>query len=396
MGSTIRTLLFSTLYPNSERPGHGIFVETRLRQLVSSGEVEALVVAPIPWFPSASGLFGEYAHHARVPRFERRNGFAVYHPRYFLLPKIGMNLAPSALARAGLAMARRLIADGHRFDLVDAHYFYPDGVAAARIARSLDVPVVITARGSDINLIARYERPRRMIVEAAAQASAVIAVSSALRDAMVALGIDGKKIKVLGNGVDPGIFFAEDRTAARSRWNVQGYVLVSVGNLISTKGHDLVIRALTEIPDGQLLIAGHGPERGPLLDLAASLGLAERVRLVGQLSQEDLRSLYSAADCLVLASIREGWPNVLLEAMACGTPVVGTRVGGVPEILACCDAGELLDSRDTASIVRAVAALRARPNTREAAQAHAAKHGWEATTAGQLSIFRTAIEARHA
>ena len=186
MGSTIRTLLFSTLYPNSERPGHGIFVETRLRQLVSSGEVEALVVAPIPWFPSASGLFGEYAHHARVPRFERRNGFAVYHPRYFLLPKIGMNLAPSALARAGLAMARRLIADGHRFDLVDAHYLYPDGVAAAIIGEALDLPVVITARGSDINLIAQFEKPKQKIIKAAKQAREPLIYSLLPRYAEVA------------------------------------------------------------------------------------------------------------------------------------------------------------------------------------------------------------------
>jgi len=133
----IRTLLFSTLYPNSVRPSHGIFVETRLRHLLASGEVETCVVAPVPWFPFKHPRFGEYAKHAAVPRHEERNGIRVEHPRYLLLPKVGMNSAPYFLARAGLAAARRLIASGYDFDLIDAHYFYPDGVAATLIGKAL-------------------------------------------------------------------------------------------------------------------------------------------------------------------------------------------------------------------------------------------------------------------
>jgi hypothetical protein len=169
----IRTLLFSTLYPSSVRPSHGIFVETRLRHLLSSGEVETRVVAPVPWFPFRDPRFGEYARHAAVPAHEVRNGIDVAHPRYLLLPKAGMNLAPASLARAGLKAARRLIAEGYDFDLIDAHYFYPDGVAATMIGKALNKPVVITARGTDINLIPKYDRPRRMILQAAEDCAAI-------------------------------------------------------------------------------------------------------------------------------------------------------------------------------------------------------------------------------
>ncbi|HEX9173229.1 MAG TPA: glycosyltransferase family 4 protein, partial [Telluria sp.] len=146
----MKILTFSTLFPNSEKPGHGIFVETRLRHLVASGQVEARVVAPVPWFPSAHPRFGQYARQARVPRAELRHGIAVSHPRYPVLPKIGMNVAPLLLAQAVKPAIARLLDEGFDFDLIDAHYFYPDGVAAAMLARHFNKPLVITARGSDI------------------------------------------------------------------------------------------------------------------------------------------------------------------------------------------------------------------------------------------------------
>jgi glycosyltransferase involved in cell wall biosynthesis len=396
MARPIRSLLFSTLYPNSERPGHGIFVETRLRHLVGGGEVEAEVIAPVPWFPFRSSVFGEYAREARVPRYEKRNGFDVHHPRFLRLPKVGMNRAPFALARTGLAAARQLRAGGRDFDLIDAHYFYPDGVAAALMGDALGKPVVITARGSDINLIARFNEPRRLILEAGRKAAAIIAVSSALRDAMIEIGIDGSKISVLGNGVDASLFYEEDRSAARARWAVDGFVLASVGNLVPLKGHDIVIRALPGLPDCRLLIAGQGPERERLEQIAAATGVADRVRFVGHLAQPDLRSLYSAADCLILASEREGWPNVLLEAMACGAQVVATRVGGIPEILGTSTAARLMNERTDRALVDAVVSLRRGAPSRTAAREHALRHDWKGTTEGQVQLFRAATRSRNA
>ena len=228
----IRTLLFSTLYPNSTRPSHGIFVETRLRHLLASGQIETRVVAPAPWFPFRHPMFGEYARHAAVPRHEVRNGISVEHPRYLLLPKVGMNRAPHDLARAGLKAARRLIASGYDFDLIDAHYFYPDGVAASMIGKALGKPVVITARGTDINLIPEYPKPRQMILDAARDCAASITVCAALKDAIVGLGGTAEKITVLRNGVDLELFKPQDRQAARATFGMNNtFAIASVGQI---------------------------------------------------------------------------------------------------------------------------------------------------------------------
>lgn len=391
MNRPIRTLLFSTLFPNDVRPSHGIFVETRLKQLLASGMIQTRVLAPVPWFPFRHQAFGEYGKHASVSLREERGGVQVEHPRYLMLPKIGMNRAPYALARAGREAAKRILEGGFEFDLIDAHYFYPDGVSAAMIGRALNKPVVITARGSDINLIARYPGPRAMILEAARTCAAVITVSSALKDALVRLGAASDKITVLRNGVDLNAFYQEDRAAARASVGVSGFAIASVGSLIPTKGHHLVIRALRDIPDAELRVAGIGTAEGELKRLAREIGVSDRVRFLGVVPQARLRTLYSAADCLVLASQREGWPNVLLEAMACGAPVVASDVGGVPEIVTSRMVGVLLDRLSAEGIVRAVSDLRRRTPDRAEVRAHAEKFSWDETTSGQLAIFENCL-----
>ncbi len=384
----IRTLLFSTLYPNSVRPSHGIFVETRLRHLLASGEVETRVVAPVPWFPFRHKIFGEYAKHSVVPRHETRNGISIEHPRYLLLPKIGMNSAPYALARTGLAAARRLIAAGYDFDLIDAHYFYPDGVAATMIGKALNKPVVITARGTDINLIPQYPKPKQMILDAARDCAAMITVCAALKDAIVGLGGSAEKITVLRNGVDLELFRPEDRQQAKAAFGMNAaFAIASVGHLIERKGHHLVIEAMPQLPDAELYIAGAGEEDSNLRALANRLGVSDRVHFLGAMPQDKLRTLYNAADCLVLASSREGWANVLLEAMACGTPVVASNVWGTPEVVATPEAGVLMDRRSAVGVFHAIKQLRQALPDRNTTRLYAKQFSWDATTRGQLELF---------
>ena len=206
--------------------------------------------------------------------------------------------------------------------------------AAAMLGRALGKPVTITARGTDINYIPRYRLPRKQILSVAREASGLIAVSQALKTEMAALGIPPDRITVLRNGVDLQTFHPGDRATARRELGLTGRTLLSVGHLIPRKGHDLIISALFRLEGYTLLIAGEGPEKPALHALAQKLGVAARVRFLGSLPHSDLPRIYSAADALVLASSREGWPNVLLEAMACGTPVVASPIwateGGKP------------------------------------------------------------------
>jgi glycosyltransferase involved in cell wall biosynthesis len=381
---SLRILTISSLYPNAAQPDHGVFVEQRLQHLLATGEIAAEVIAPVPWFPFTSPRFGKYGAFARVPAEETRNGVHVSHPRVPMIPKVGMTLAPHMMAAALRAPVRRAL-ERAPFDVIDAHYLYPDGVAAAIIAERFRKPFVLTARGSDVNVIARYARPRRMIIWAARRAGRVVAVSRALRAELVRLGVEESLVEVLPNGVDLALFDVAGRPppaqAAPRR-------LLVVGHLKPGKGHRSAIEALRSLPNCVLDVVGDGPLRRALEQHAAALGVSDRVRFLGSVPHAQLPERYRSADALILASEREGMPNVLLEALACGTPAVATRVGGVPEIMTDPVAGVLLGSAATPSLVAGVQQLLARPPDALRVREFALRFGWEAATTGQLAIFR--------
>lgn len=394
MTRKIRTLLFSSLYPNGVRPGHGIFVETRLRELLKSGEVETKVVAPVPWFFSTNSRFGEYATTARIPSCENHNGVEVTHPRYALIPKVGMTIAPFAMALSSIAAIKRMRSEGFDFDLIDAHYYYPDGVAAALIAWWFKKPFVITARGSDVNLISRYRIPRLLMRWASCYAKSSIAVSKALSEALASIGMDRSKLMVLRNGVDSDLFYPTPQAKARDSlgW-LPGPTLISVGNLVENKGHHVAIELLAHLPDFRLAIVGTGVSKSSLERLSQELGVSSRVSFLGRLDQKDLAVCYSAADILVLASSREGWPNVLLEAMACGTPVVASNVGGVPEIVTCSEAGRLARENTVESLLPLVRDLWNHYPDRNAVRRYAELYSWDDVSRFQIDLFKRILNA---
>lgn len=385
----MRILTFTTLYPYGGRTGHGVFVENRLRHLVAIQGIEAQVIAPVPWFPFKSKLFGDYGSFADAPHVEVRHGIEIRHPRYLVVPKIGMYLTPSTLAHAGLRAVKQLSTP---FDVIDAHYFYPDGVAAAILARELGMPFVITARGTDINVIGTIPKARALMREAGRAASAMIAVSQALKDKMVEIGLEAEKITVLRNGVDLDLFSQADREGAKARFGFERPLLLSVGRVIEGKGHHVLIEALTQLPEYDLAIAGTGPMLAALQTQARRLNVSGRVHFLCAIPHQDMPSLYSAADILILASQREGWPNVLLEALACGTPVIATPVGGIPECISNGPAGRLLSDRSVENVVAAVREFPLSPASRVAARAYAEKFSWDATSKGQMQIFESVVK----
>lgn len=392
--NTMKLLTFSTLFPNPQQPNHGLFVETRLRYLVASGKVESRVVAPVPWFPSGHPRFKNYAKMARVPVREERYGISIVHPRFIALPKLGMYTTPWLMAQAVKSDIGQIIDSGYNFDAIDAHYFYPDGVAAVMLGKYFNKPVVVTARGTDINVLPQFALPRKMIVWAARNATGVITVCNYLKDEMVALGVRPESITPLRNGVDLERFSLLDKDTARATLGFQGFTLLSVGNLNEHKGHHLAIEALTTLPDASLVIAGSGPDHAKLESLAARLGLSHRVRLAGPVPQEQLRTYYNAADLMILASSREGWANVLLESMACGTPVVATSVCGTPEVVSAPAAGRLMHERSASALVDAVRQLRENRPERAATRRYAEGFSWDATTQGQLDLFSNILAGR--
>jgi glycosyltransferase involved in cell wall biosynthesis len=391
----LRILSFSTLFPNEVQPGHGVFLEHRLAALAAQPGVELRVLAPVPYFPLQHGRFGRYAHYARVPRGGRRNGLDVLHPRYPAIPKLGMTVAPLAMALALLPRLQALRAGGEDFDVIDAYYLYPDGVAATLLGRLLGKPVVLTAFGSDVSQIPSHRLPRAAILWALRQAEGSTAVCAALREELLRLGGEAAGMRVVLHGVDLTLFQPpQDRDALRRELGFARPTLVSAGHLIPRKGHDIAIRAMPDLPGHELIVVGQGPEDAALRALARSLGMQDRVRFTGQVAQPRLAEIFGAADIVLNCSDREGIANVLMEAMACGTPVAATPVWGSPEVITAPEAGLLLRDRSPGAIAEGVRQLAAAPPDRAATRRHAARFTWDDTAQQHLGVLRQAVARR--
>jgi glycosyltransferase involved in cell wall biosynthesis len=385
----MRILLFSSLFPNSAMPQFGLFVHRRAEAVARRG-VQVRAVAPVPYFPRFLPV-PRWRAYGQVPARERLGKMSVTHPRYLHAPGPGMYAQAWSLARASLPHLRELRRE-FDFQLIDAHYVYPDGVAAVHLARALGVPCVVTARGSDINLLPRHAMVRRQITWALQRADAIVAVSGALAESMRRLGAPADRLHVVPNGVDRDLFHFGEPAAGRRKIGIYSdeKLLLSVGNLNELKGHALVIEAVARLRARGIRVSYHiigaGEEETRLESRIASLGLQDCVHLQGPVANERLRPWYQAASLFVLASSREGWPNVLNEALACGTPVVATKVGGVPEIVRHGENGLLME-RSVESIADALEAGLRRDWDRRALAAAAARTSWSDVAERLVSLF---------
>ena len=367
----LRVLTLSTLYPDPGRPAFGIFVERQTLALAARQGVEVEVVAPVglPLWPLSR--HPHYRPRAGLAAKERRHGLAVHRPRFRIWPGRSGAGAARSLAAAVLPLAR-----GLRPDVIDAEFFWPDGVAARHLAEALGVPFSIKARGSDIHFWGRRAAVAAQIVEAGRRADGLLAVSAALKADMAAIGIPEDKIRVHYTGVDLERFGKEDRGSARSRLGVDGPLIVAPGNLVPLKGHRLAVEALAGIPGATLLIAGEGPERAALEALIAGRGLAARARLLGAVPPGEMPALLAAADLMLLPSEREGLANVWVESLASGTPILIADAGGAREVLDRPEAGRLVE-REAGAIAAAARAMLESPPDRAAVRRSAERFSWE-------------------
>jgi glycosyltransferase involved in cell wall biosynthesis len=286
------------------------------------------------------------------------------------------------------------------FDLIDAHYVYPDGFAAVLLGQLFKKPVIVSARGSDINLFKEFSHIRRLLRYTLSKADGRIAVCQALGEAIVDLGIPQEEVTVIPNGVDTNKFYPLPKKNVREKLNLpNGKVLLSVGNLIPRKGFDLLLKALRLLliehqeKDLYLVIVGEGPARSDLEHMIASYNLGEHVRLAGDIPHENLCLWYSAADLFCLASSREGWPNVLLESLACGTPVVATAVWGTPEIIRSDKLG-FLTERNERALAETISLALNKTWQSDALVRYAQEHTWERVAQSILRLFDSFLDDR--
>ena len=391
----MRILTFSSLFPNSLAPNFAIFMLQRTSRVAQRSGNQVDVVAPVPYAPkflrgTSRGTL------AALPPVEEIAGLRVHHPRYPLLPGVSMPFHGILMFAGCHSLVRRL----HRqraFDCIDANYVFPDGLAAVLLGRSLGIPVTLTARGSDIHTFPQFATIRPQIRWALRHAQGVAAVSSTLAEIIRNLEPSIDQVKVMGNGVDSHRFFSEDRRLSRRRLGLDDSekIVVSVAALKPVKGPDLLVRAASllrkSVPGCRVLFVGSGPELPALQRLASKLECAEICNFVGPVNNEELRHYYSAADVSCLASRNEGWPNVVLEALACGTPVVATRVGAVPDILSQPELG-IVTEPSPESIHEDLRQALDRSWDPELIQSIAHRHTWDEVGANVEAFLRSSIQ----
>ena len=385
----MKVLVFTTLFPNSEMPNYAVFIKERIAHLAKCCDIR--VVAPVPYFPKLK-VNKRWDRFSRVPLEETIEGVTVYHPRYFIIPKVVRSLYGIFMFLSVVGFIKKL-RKKFDFDMIDAHFVYPDGFAALLLGRLFNKKVVVNARGTDINVYAKRRIIKRLVQYVVRNAAGVIAVSEDLKEKIISLGVSKERVDVNPNGVEIDKFFYIEKKEARRtlRLPQDDKMLLSVGNLLEAKGFGLLIEALSTIKEGdaKLFIIGEGPHRSHIEKLIKQFNLKGRVKLVGEVSHKELASWYSAADAFCLTSLREGRPNVVLEALACGTPVVTMNKWGLSNIMTQ-EMGILLDSYKSDAITSAIERILKKKLDRKGISLRMKDFSWDRTAATVADLFERA------
>lgn len=398
MPETSRLIVFCSLYPSRVRPNAGVFIRERMSRVAE--HCPLTVVSPVPWFPF-QGLIRHWKpdYRPQPANQEDQNGIRVYFPRFLSIPGFFRSLDGFFMAISCLPLLFKLKTE-FAFNLIDAHFAYPDGYAAALLGRWLKLPVTITLRGTEVPL-SRIPDRRQRLLKALQCAATVFSVSDSLKRHVVGLGADAEKIRVVGNGVDTAKFFPLDKASARRQLQIAEdvQVLISVGGLVDRKGFHRVIDILPDLVEKYprlvyLIVGGSSPEGNILARLeqqVESLNLVKHVRFLGPMPAQDLYVPLSAANVFVLATANEGWANVFLEAMACGLPVVTTDVGGNREVV-CDDAlGTVVAFDEPEALSQAIDESLRRSWNSQTIIDYAADNAWDKRIAILLAEFNKLV-----
>jgi len=345
-----RILFISNLYPSALFPNMAAYNRQQIAALRENCEVE--VISPIPW----TALLRNKLEN----RIRNENSFDAHHPTYYYTPRVLRGLYGDYFYYSIKSVATRLL-DEKSFKLIYSSWLYPDSFAAAKLAKHYNLPLFVKVHGTDVNRLEPGTVIACKSLEVANQAEKVLCVSRALKERLIALGVSEEKLEVLYNGVDQTIFFPMDKKYIRSQLNIDSdeYLILYVGNLKKEKGLDELINAFKTVTEKvrikcRLVIIGSGAYRVPANEKVASLGISDNVSFLGSQPLETIALWMNAASLLCLPSYMEGVPNVVLEALSCGTRVVATRVGGIPEL----DRGDgmltLIPARDSRQLAEAL------------------------------------------
>lgn len=352
-------LALSYLFPNRVHPTYGVFVYNRLRAVQQFCNIK--VIAPIQWYPLMHFIRGTlWGTH--IPFRDEIDGFEIYHPRFAVIPRYLKGIDAITFFWAVRTVVGKLEKGGFNFDLIDVHWTYPDIVAGYLLARKAGKKFIVTVRGHEALYQEERTLRRWLVAFFLRRADMVVTLSAELRDKVVGLGVDPDKVRIVLNGVDLSCFHPLDSVACRRQLGlpIDKKILLSVGRLTEGKGHQELIRIMPEISKMEgtelYIIGGVNPEDDfsqVLRTMISELKLSN-VHLVDKVAHEMLPIWYNAANLFCLATKREGCPNALLEALACGTPVVVTDVGAVGALVVHGENGFLAHPEQNSSLAEII------------------------------------------
>jgi glycosyltransferase involved in cell wall biosynthesis len=381
----MKVVAITQIWPNSLEPLSSPFNLQQFKELAR--HVELTVLAAVPYFPAAA-LIGQPprpALLAKLPPREVLHGIDTVYLRHAYVPLIGVPIAVP-LYLASLVPYRAIVAGA---DVVLATWAYPDGCAAILAAKMAARPCVVKVHGSDLNLVAEIPSARAVLRRVLPRASATVSVSRPLSEKLAALGVAREKIHLVANGVDTRLFAPRDKKEARRELGLpqDAKIAVFVGRIEPQKGVKELLVAWPRVreahPGAILALVGDGVMRGE----AEGPG----IRAPGARPLAEVARWLAACDVFTLPSWAEGTPNVVLEALASGRPAVGSRVGGIPDVLADRNSGLLVPARDPDALAEALVTAFAREWDPESVRA-CGPGSWAESAARLLEVLEIAAK----
>ncbi|HAR34949.1 MAG TPA: hypothetical protein DCR95_12935 [Desulfobacter sp.] len=382
----MRVLTFTSLFPNNVSSNLGGFIARRMTTWASAYGTNWTVVAPVPFFPPLP-LASPWKKYSDVKDVEKYREWDVHHFRYAMVPQFGLPFQGHSMAFCTTRQVVRLSRLQGPFDILDAHFIYPDAFAAMKISRKLKIPLVVSARGSDINLYAQIASILPMIRNVLRSADAVIGVSEDLVEKMIRLGAPEKRCYHIPNGVDTHRFHPKGDNSRPKKDR-----LLAVGNIVPEKGFDNLLKAVAVLkslhPEIELNIIGSGPHSDHLVSLCKSLEIESLVSFVGQVPHNEINAWFQKSGVFCLSSLREGNPNVVLEALASGLPVASTPAGGVPELIIENVNGAIASDFSVESLVAAIRKVLSREWSSEKIRGTISDRTWDKVAKEVNTVFQ--------